>query len=332
MMACKQEAQRLTQQGGFVTRPIPPPGVRDVSCAWPPDMRMHLYGMSDEAAEEEYQRLYSQFQHRCTRRREPQPNALDSGRRVSPRTSPSPAPGARTVGPNMDPEAQHIVSPDTGPRTGYIQGQRATNPNVGHRIGGAGITGLPPRGPPSRALPTQLQHRQDDAARGRMPSGGVWDLGEIDTTGGQGPVASWKCRRCQNRHSIIRCCACGSFARPQLTEGGGKRYTCEQCDNYDFGLILPSAGLAFYGYGLAFYGLPARTPVQAAAAAQVQEMLRAARDNQVPALQAELSSLQTRRGVKKLRRMLKNDKNDGRTWRRRVCILKHSYTGIKRFY
>ncbi|EFJ43898.1 jordan transposition protein [Volvox carteri f. nagariensis] len=43
-------------------------------------------------------------------------------------------------------------------------------------------------------------------------------------------------------------------------------------------------------------------------------------------------TLQTRRGVKKLRRMLKNDKNDGRTWRRRVCILKHSYTGIKRFY
>ncbi|EFJ40248.1 hypothetical protein VOLCADRAFT_108259 [Volvox carteri f. nagariensis] len=37
-------------------------------------------------------------------------------------------------------------------------------------------------------------------------------------------------------------------------------------------------------------GLPARTPAQAAAAAQVQEMLRAARENQVPALQAELSS------------------------------------------
>ncbi|EFJ41031.1 hypothetical protein VOLCADRAFT_107867 [Volvox carteri f. nagariensis] len=112
MMACKQETQRLTQHGGLVARPMPPPGVRDVSCAWPPGMRMHLYGMSDEAAEEEYQRLYSQFQHRRTRRREQQPNALDSGRRVSPRTSPSPAPGARTVGPNMDPEAQRIVSPD----------------------------------------------------------------------------------------------------------------------------------------------------------------------------------------------------------------------------
>nr|ADI46828.1 VPS53Cf [Volvox carteri f. nagariensis] len=37
-------------------------------------------------------------------------------------------------------------------------------------------------------------------------------------------------------------------------------------------------------------GLPARTPAQAAAAVQVQEMLRAARDNQFPALQAELSS------------------------------------------
>ncbi|EFJ44427.1 hypothetical protein VOLCADRAFT_106408 [Volvox carteri f. nagariensis] len=200
--------------------------VRDVSCAWPPDMRMHLYGMSDEVEEEEYQHLYSQFQHRCTRRREQQPNALDNGHRVSPRTSPTPAPGVRTVGPNMDPEAQHIVSPDAGPCTGYIQGQQAANPNVGHRIGGAGITGLPPRGPPSL---------QDDAARGRMPSGGVWDLGEIDTTGGQGPMVSWKCRRCQNRHSIIRCCACGSFARPQLTEGGGKCYTCEQCDDYDFG-------------------------------------------------------------------------------------------------
>ncbi|EFJ51913.1 hypothetical protein VOLCADRAFT_103101 [Volvox carteri f. nagariensis] len=96
MMACKQETQRLSQQGGLVARPMPPPGVRDVSCAWPPDMRMHLYGMSDEAAEEEYQRLYSQFQHRRTRRREQQPNALDT----------------RTVGPNMDPEAQRIVSPD----------------------------------------------------------------------------------------------------------------------------------------------------------------------------------------------------------------------------
>ncbi|EFJ42532.1 hypothetical protein VOLCADRAFT_97420 [Volvox carteri f. nagariensis] len=112
MMACKQETQRLTQQGGLVARPMPPPGVRDVSCAWPPDMRMHLYGMSDEAAEEEYQRLYSQFQHRRTRRREQQPNAVDSGRRILPRTSPTPAPGARTVGPNMDPEAQRIVSPD----------------------------------------------------------------------------------------------------------------------------------------------------------------------------------------------------------------------------
>ncbi|EFJ43258.1 hypothetical protein VOLCADRAFT_106892 [Volvox carteri f. nagariensis] len=112
MMACKQETQRLTQQGGLVARPMPPPGVRDVSCAWPPDMRMHLYGMSDEAAEEEYQRLYSQFQHRRTRRREQQPNAVDSGRRILPCTSPTPAPGARTVGPNMDPEAQRIVSPD----------------------------------------------------------------------------------------------------------------------------------------------------------------------------------------------------------------------------
>ncbi|EFJ43259.1 hypothetical protein VOLCADRAFT_106900 [Volvox carteri f. nagariensis] len=111
-MACKQETQRLTQQGGLVARPMPPPGVRDVSCAWPPDMRMHLYGMSDEAAEEEYQRLYSQFQHRRTRRREQQPNAVDSGRRILPCTSPTPAPGARTVGPNMDPEAQRIVSPD----------------------------------------------------------------------------------------------------------------------------------------------------------------------------------------------------------------------------
>ncbi|EFJ39445.1 hypothetical protein VOLCADRAFT_108630 [Volvox carteri f. nagariensis] len=95
---------------------------------------------------------------------------------------------------------------------------------------GAGIVALQSN-PPTN----WLQQRQDDAARGRMPSGGVWDLGEIDTTGGQGPVVSWKCRRCQSRHSIVRCCACGSFARPQLTEGGGKCYTCEQCDDYDFG-------------------------------------------------------------------------------------------------